>query len=137
MHNCIALKVMQQRGWQEVEEEYEWDIFWYIKPVDFSSSSGFHVYVTLSILRSFKTSTFPVYAQSNRDSFYSQHMTFHNHKLLFKSGKPKAVVQTCTTLHYSLEIPNSHSFKTVFPYHFSANCWGEYVQCNQNQKEVV
>eukprot|EP00191_Tetraselmis_sp_GSL018_P005470 CAMPEP_0177600416 /NCGR_PEP_ID=MMETSP0419_2-20121207/13612_1 /TAXON_ID=582737 /ORGANISM="Tetraselmis sp., Strain GSL018" /LENGTH=386 /DNA_ID=CAMNT_0019093409 /DNA_START=145 /DNA_END=1305 /DNA_ORIENTATION=+ len=28
MHNCIALKVMQQRGWQEVEEEYEWDIFW-------------------------------------------------------------------------------------------------------------
>lgn len=32
MQNCIALKVMQQRGWQEVEDEYDWEIFWCAKP---------------------------------------------------------------------------------------------------------
>ena len=29
MRNCIALRVMQQRAWQEVDEDYDWEIFWY------------------------------------------------------------------------------------------------------------
>ena len=28
MHNCVAFKVMLARGWTEVFEENDWDVFW-------------------------------------------------------------------------------------------------------------
>lgn len=28
MHGTVVLQVMLWRGWTEVEEEYDWDIFW-------------------------------------------------------------------------------------------------------------
>ena len=28
MHNSVAFKVMQNQGWTEVFDEYDWDIFW-------------------------------------------------------------------------------------------------------------
>lgn len=28
MHGTVVLQVMLWRGWIEVEEEYDWDIFW-------------------------------------------------------------------------------------------------------------
>lgn len=28
MHSCVTYKVMDRRGWSEVDEESDWDIFW-------------------------------------------------------------------------------------------------------------
>ncbi|GMH45825.1 hypothetical protein BSKO_13788 [Bryopsis sp. KO-2023] len=28
MHNCVAYKVMTRRGWTEVHDDYDWDVFW-------------------------------------------------------------------------------------------------------------
>jgi len=70
MHNCIALRVMQQRGWQEVEEDYDWDLFW----SDVHSIGAFSDFLHSRLCDGQKLNHFPRHVELTRKDLMVKNM---------------------------------------------------------------